>query len=420
MSIFDEFKSLNPFDDTDEETTKEETLSADECGTEDNEDQSVDSFFGMLSRMGLHISDLDDDEVSDDDDSEENGMDADDYHNKAVSALRGNHDDNSDEELFISSIDDAITLLKKHKDPSDARYRKDLVAYITDPANRAFGECDLYHNFAMGLFRIGDFDLAIQVCEYALEKAPYNRDMLGDVLKACAGSSQFEKGDAYLERARAIPLDKWNFRLFMYSIAFLKTKFSAYPLDMALYESAIELTDEYIKFFPFDEHGYNQKGELLIMMNKRDEAIAELKRFIFDVQPDKKDSKSELITAQCCTTLLGILDDSNNYDFIIQICDKGLKNTAQEQPSATIGFFVYRKALALDAKAHSESFRIPETISDALRFYQSAYDLSQNQPYARTIEQRYAVLRPFSKVYQPLVRRRLFTVESAASSNEAE
>lgn len=337
-----------------------------------------------------------------------------------LSALRGSQDDDSNGEMFVSSINDAISLLQQHMSPGGAKYRRDLVEYIIDPAHRVFSECDVYHNFVMDLFRVGDFDLAIQVCDYALEKAPYNRDMLGDAIKACGDSSQFEKGDMYLERARAIPLDKWSFRLFLYSIDFLKTKLNAYPLDNALYESAIELADAYIKYQPFDEHGYNQKAELLVMMNKREEAIAELKRFILDIQPDQKDSKSELITAQCCVTLLNILDDSNNYDFIIQICDKGLRNTTQEQPSAAIGFFVYRKALALDAKAHSEGFRIPETISDALKFYQSAYDLNQDRQYSRTIEQRYAVLRPFSKNYQPLIKRELYTTESSNSSNMAE
>ena len=336
-----------------------------------------------------------------------------------LDALRGNLND-SDEEIYVSSIKDASSLLKLHMNPSGARYRRDLVDYITNPANRVLGECDVYHNFVMDLFRVGDYDLALKVCDYALENAPYNRDMLGDAIKACGDSSQFEKGDAYFEKAREIPLDKWSYRLFLYGVDFLKTKLKAYPLNEDLYKEALELADAYIENLPFDEHGYNQKAELLVMMNHRTQAIAELKRFIFDVQPDVRDSKSELITAQCCVTLLNILDDSNDYDFIIQICEKGLRNTTQEQPSAAIGFFVYRKALALDAKAHSENFKIPETITDALKFYQSAYDLNQDRQYSCTIEQRYAVLRPFSKNFQPLVKRGLYTEEAVNNNTDTE
>ena len=182
-------------------------------------------------------------------------------------------------------------------------------------------------------------------------------------------------------------------------------------MDGNLYQRALALADEYMKVFPYDEHGYNQKAELLIMMNEREKAIAELKRFIFATRPDEMDSRSELITAQCCVTLLSILDDSRDYDFIIQICDRGLRNTTQQQPSASIGFFVYRKALALDAKAHAQNFESETTVKLALKFYQSAYDLNQDRSYGRTIEQRFAVLRPYAKEFEPLVKRKFFVTE---------
>lgn len=318
-----------------------------------------------------------------------------------------------DTEIFVSSFRDAMALLKQHMSPSGARYRKNLVEYIINPENRVFDKCDVYHNFVMDLFRVGDFDLAIQFCDYVLEQAPFNRDILADVIKACGDSSQFEKGEKYLKRAMKIPCEKWSYRLFLYSIDFLKTKLSAYPMKEEIYELALSLAGEYIKYFPFDEHGYNQKAELLILMNHRDEAIAVLKQYIFETHPDVKNRESELITAQCCATLLSLLDDSNDYSFIINICEKGLRNTAQEQPSANIGFFVYRKALALDAKAHTESLMNADTINDAMRLYQIAYDLNNDGVWRGTIEKRYAVLRPYSTNGQPLVRRMLFVIEES-------
>lgn len=329
-----------------------------------------------------------------------------------LSALN-KHDDTDNPEISVSSIRDANILLQQHDGPGGAGYRRRLVEYITDPANRVFSECDVYHNLIMDLFRAGDYDIALKVCDFALDQAPYNRDILGDAIKACGDSSQFDRGDEYLNRAMQIPYERWSYRLFLYSVDFLKTKLSAYPLDDNLYQRALSLADDYIRYFPFDEHGYNQKAELLILMNQREQAISELKRYIFEVQPDEKDSKSELISAQCCVTLLNILNDSNNYDFIIQICEKGLRNTTKEQPSAEIGFFMYRKALALDAKAHTSNFNVPDTfIDDTLKCYQAAYDLNQGRDYSRTIEKRYAVLRPYAKNFEPLVRRNLYTIET--------
>lgn len=317
-----------------------------------------------------------------------------------------------DSNIYVSSVHDATALLQQHMLPNGARYRKRLVEYITNPENRVLSNCNEYHNLVMDLFRVGDYDLALKVCEFALDQSPNNQDIIGDAIKACGDSSQFEKGETLLETACQIPREKWNFRLFLYGIDFLKTKLSAYPTDEDLYKRSISLAEDYIHYFPFDEHGYNQKAELLLLMNKRNEAISELNKYIFEVEPDQTDSKSELITAQCCVTLLNILDDSNDYDFIIKICEKGLRNTTQEQPSAAIGFFMYRKALALDAKAHTEDFRVPGTVSDALRFYQAAYDLNQGRSYMKTIEQRYAVLRPYAKDFDPLVKRSLYITES--------
>lgn len=334
-----------------------------------------------------------------------------------LSALRNSRDDDDGDDIFVSSLRDAESLLQQHMSPSGAQFRRRLVAYITDPANRVMSECDIYHNFIMDLFRAGDHDLALDVCDFALEAAPYNRDMLGDAIKACGDSSQFEKGEEYLARAMEIPYHLWSFRLFLYSVDFLKTKLSAYPMDMELYQRSLDLADAYIFNLPFDEHGYNQKAELLVLMNERDKAISELKRYIFDTRPDVEDSRSELISAQCCVTLLNILDDSNDYNFIIKICDRGLRYTTQEQPSAAVGFFVYRKALALDAKVHSQNFESEVAIAEALKLYQSAYDLNQDRTYGRTIEKRYAVLRPHAKAkdFQPLVKRSLYVTEEQSS-----
>ena len=330
-----------------------------------------------------------------------------------LSALRGSQDDNDGEDICVSSIHDANILLQQHMSPGGAPYRRKLVEYITDPVNRVMSECDVYHNFIMDLLRTGDGDLAIRMCDYALNAAPYNRDMLGDAIKACGDSSQFEKGEEYLQKAMQLPYRLWTFRLFLYSVDFLKTKLNAYPMDEELHQRAIALADEYIRYFPYDEHGYNQKAEILLSVNERDKAVLELQRFIFDIRLDG-DPRLELVTAQCCVTLLNILDDSSNYDLIIKVCDRGLRNTTQEQPSAAIGFFIYRKALALDAKAHAQNCEAESTVLSALKFYQAAYDLNQDRQYAKTIEQRYAVLRVHTKEqdFRPLVKRSLYLMEN--------
>lgn len=346
-----------------------------------------------------------------------------------------------DNEIKVTSLRDANILLQKHLTQYDGIYRKKLVDYITDPDNRVLSESDLYHNFIIDLFQAQDYDISLKVCDFALQRAPYHRDILGDAINACGSSSQFEKGIGYLERAFEIDRNAWSSRLFLYSIDFLKKLQSAYmgnikafydrlhkenlkyPFSKAPYELAMDLVDLFITVFPYDEHGYNQKAELLILMNNRAEAERVLKEFLFDTRPDKKNAKSRLVSAQCCATYLNLLDASNQYDEIIRVCNQGLQNTTQEQPSAQMGYFMYKKAEAYDAKAHNDGFTNPEYIIDALQFYQAAYDLNQDRNYSRTIEQRYAVLRAYatrehSRVnFRPLIKRGLFVREEDMKSD---
>lgn len=252
-------------------------------------------------------------------------------------------DDEEDGDIFVSTVTEAIALLLMHKEPGGARYRRRLIRFITDPKHQVYDSPNIYHNFVMHLFKLRDYIAALEVCDFVLRFAPQSRDILGDAIRACGESCQFERGERYLARAMEIPKELWCWRLFCYSVDFLKEKMIAYPADMAVAERAIALADEFVERFPYDEHGYNQRAEIDICLNRRDEAVAYLKHAILEVHPDERDSRSSLLAAQCCMTLLDILEDTNEYDFIIEICDRGLRSTAQTQPSSSIAAFMYRR-----------------------------------------------------------------------------
>lgn len=323
-----------------------------------------------------------------------------------------------EDRMFISSVKDASALLQMHMRPNGARYRKQLVEYITDPANKVIIEPDVYHNFIMDLFRCGDFYAGVQVCKFVLGYAPKNLDILADMMKACGDSCQFALGEECLEEAQRIPENIWSWRLFLYSVDFLKTKLQAYPDDKELFERAEALAKRYILNFVADEHGYNQLAEIYICVNQRKKAIDVLDEFIFRrVTEDRKGAR--LICAQCCVTLLNLLDESTDYARIIEICDRGLDCTTQEQPSASIGFFIYRKALAMDAMLRSKNYK-EEDVLETMLNYQVAYDLNQGRSYADTIEKRYALLRTrvTSHRFRPLIRRKLYVEQEAVCETD--
>ena len=178
-------------------------------------------------------------------------------------------DDEEDGDIFVSTVTEAIALLLMHKEPGGARYRRRLIRFITDPKHQVYDSPNIYHNFVMHLFKLRDYIAALEVCDFVLRFAPQSRDILGDAIRACGESCQFERGERYLARAMEIPKELWCWRLFCYSVDFLKEKMIAYPADMAVAERAIALADEFVERFPYDEHGYNQRAEIDICLNRR-------------------------------------------------------------------------------------------------------------------------------------------------------
>lgn len=318
---------------------------------------------------------------------------------------------NPKSKFHFSSLKDAHQELKRTVllGPDTHGRRKEIVDYITEASNEVFSECEIYHNFVMDLFRMQEYVLGERVCRFALSRAPYHRDMLADAIQACGKSSQFDLGEEYLAKAEEIPKDKWSFRLFLYSTEFLKFKYQSDPRNEDALNRGLKIAEKYMEVFPFDEHGYNQQAELLIVANRHQEAEEKLRKYILEPIPGHK---SSLITAQCCVTLLNLLDDSDKYDVIIEVCEKGIINTTQEQPSARMGFFLYRMALAYDASGLKDNYR-EDTLQKAMECYQSAYDLLDDNDYIKTVEQRVAILRRYVKDFKPMKKNRSVYVEES-------
>lgn len=317
------------------------------------------------------------------------------------------------DELDITSLNDAMALLEAHHGPNGALYRQRIVASLIN--NDVRGLPALYHNFIADLSRCGEHLLILQLCDHLLALAPYDRDILADAIDACGESCNWDLGMEYLAKAQSIPKERWNDKLFLYSGMFLKSRFNAYPGNDSYFDEAMTLAEEYIHHLQYDEHGYNLKASLYISAQRRQDAID----FLIDVirngysSNEVKNEKTRIVATQCCMQLLDLLDDSCDYDLIIEICDKGLRYT-HEQASARIPAFAYRRALAYDAKAYVDGFR-QETITAALAEIQSAHTLVTNDRSIvnenKVLEQKYEALRRYAgEKFIPLKRRPL-TVE---------
>lgn len=281
------------------------------------------------------------------------------------------------------------------------RYYRRVAAYVLDPENNVYGTASEFFNFVTSYLGKGDYHTALAVCERALSLYPYNIDLLAAALQSATGCARFDACERLLDLARRIPLKCWNWRMFVFAVDYYQAYLAACdPTEIdGVLDKALAVAREYQRCLPTDERGYNKEAELLLFANRKDEAQRVLEHAIFGrVQLENGESAS-LVAAQCCVTMLdNVLGDSTDYRLIAKVAQRGVRNTAQAQPSANIGYFVYREALALDAivcdadDVH-EGFRNVERVRDVLVTYRCAYRMLQGRAvYRATIERRYSVL----------------------------
>lgn len=313
--------------------------------------------------------------------------------------------------LHIASIKEAEYLIDTHMHFGHSQIGSKVVAYITDPDNHVCGNPGQYHNLISSYLALGDSYNALQLCQYALAKFPFDIDLLANAIRAASDSGESKIVEKYIADAKSIDKKYWNWRLFLFILDAYQRKMSqCHPDDMdACYNEAMDVAKAYQQYIPLDERSYNKEAELLLMANKVTEA-RDLLTEKFDRGVLVNGERRQLVAPQCCVTMLDkILEDTHDYDEIIRISRRGIQDTAQEQPSSHIGYFVYRMALALDAQIVGKNYDVQDdTLLNTLRTYQCAYTLNRERTsYMHTIETRYTILAQFVKnpeIVKPLTK----------------
>ncbi|MBQ7099535.1 MAG: hypothetical protein IJO05_07450 [Oscillospiraceae bacterium] len=298
--------------------------------------------------------------------------------------------------MKIVSVKEAREKFGQHIAMGDTTYGNKLADYIVDPDNHVTGEPHHFHNLISCYMEIGDYYNAHRVTQMGMRQYPRNIDLLANAIRVASCGIDFKTTEQYLQVALQIDKKYWNWRLFLFSIEAYRYMMSQCPIEQMdeYYQKALDLAKDYQKYIQADERAYNQEAEIYLMANDIGKARAVLTQAIEDGywDPDAK-RYMPLVAPQCCVTLIdSILEDTHEYAEIVKIAKRGIQFTAQEQPSANMGYFVYRWAMALDALAIQGGYKVPDDIKNALKVYQVAYELNKGRSYAKTIKTRYFIL----------------------------
>lgn len=299
---------------------------------------------------------------------------------------------------MITSINDAEKkLVQWNPDDKDLEDFPNYVINCLGEDPNIYGTADAYHNLASEFARKRLYKQAELVSTFGTMKYPFNVDLLADVVKFGSNTQDWDSCDDAYRELRSIDYSKWTWRTFTFVIDYLLVKLELPDTDSkAVNRDLKELIAQYKKLN--DERAWVAESELLEKMGKQKEMIAVLKNGIATVN----------VAPQCCLKLTDVLLENGEYDDVIKFAAIGLRGTAQEQPSASIGYFTYVSALAKDALIHKEDFENSQqaqpgenkgfqnlaAVHDALLDYAIAKRLLQGRHiYLATIAQRELVLR---------------------------
>ena len=312
--------------------------------------------------------------------------------------------------LELVSVVEANALLKANH---SGRMQKEIVACVTDPENNVRGSAAEFFNFTNDLLKLRSGLLAFEVCRYALTLYPHSVDLLANAIHAASNSGLFAEAEPYIETVLRIPRKWWKWQTYLFLAEFYEKYADCCEIEKMDYylAKATKVVKEYKAAMPLDERAYNKEAELYLKTGQVNKARGCLEDAIFR-EVKVGNTYVKMVARQCCGTYLNeILAETGEYGKIIDVAHEAIKNTAQEQPSYNAGHAEYIMALARDALVASEHYKNRDDILQVLSDYQCAYDLNANEAFAKTIEERYAILCQKAKpavTDRPLLKRKLY------------
>ena len=304
----------------------------------------------------------------------------------------------------VTTIDAAKERWNNNDNVLHPQLCRQMVDWIAAPENEVTGEADDYYRLVSAARKSSDYLSAVRIAEIGLMKYPYDIDLLAYASLVAGKAGDFAKGEAFLAQMEQIDRKYWDWASYRYVVDMLRAEMNQVigsERDQ-LVERILQLCDTFIADFPTEDRAYNLKAEVLISVNRMDDAKQVLQKAIFNTES----STGTLIQVPlCCVTYLDyLLKSSNDYDLIIKVATKGLVATATDDDSAHFGYFVYRIALAKDAQVVASGFDNRDKVLEALAWYQNAFD--NGSPGTRQkVATRHLFLRQNSKapIDQPLI-----------------
>lgn len=293
---------------------------------------------------------------------------------------------------------------------SEDRSHKDLVAqWVWDHRKEIAGDAADWHNLYAAYNEKGLVRSAMQMALAGLERFPRDASLHADVIWSAADLGDWETGDEHLalvEQADNRAGEDWTLAVYVADYLRAKARTQGAEDRKATYQHALEFVRAAERRIPAIDRMVNSEAEILIDAGDIDGACEVLEDAIFmsDYDGSARNPRRRPV-AQCCITYLQtILADSCDYETITRVCDAGVRFAAIPSESTNMGYFMYRKAEAMDGQMLADAAGrgakgfSPDRVREVLRTYSLAYKLCESTTYRSICRKRFMILSSMADV----------------------
>ncbi len=228
------------------------------------------------------------------------------------------------------------------------------------------GTANEFHNFSVNFASRGDHESACEILQIGLKQHPLSTDLLADFLQYGIKCGKSENAKQYYERLMQIPIERWTWRSFDFSIDYLKAEtalLSDHEEIEKKKEQMLFLADSFHRQMPYDEQPFLAKAEIFEFFGDAESFTSTLKTAITSIK----------IAPKCCLKYGDLMLERGEYEEVIAATRQGIIASAQEQESISTGYLFYISALAKDAIIHkNEAYHDENAIHDAYSDYKIA------------------------------------------------
>ena len=264
------------------------------------------------------------------------------------------------------------------------------------------GSADEYHNLCAELARLGEYGLACSILDKGLKQHPMDADLLADFLQYGIKSERLEDCKIHFTTLNGLDRVMWTWRSFDFSIDYLLYLYgiamgeSASDVRIALQTQLYEIVQEFQKCLPYDETAWLASYNVYTAFGEQEKAVEAL---LDGITGDR-------VAPKCCIKYADIQLERGKYEETVKYAQRGIRASAQDQESVSVGYLYYISALAKEALLRTDNGlkqeNLTEDVASVFRDYKVAY----------------SILEPDKKTYRTIIKRRvtMLEIESGQSS----